>query len=155
MRVSRCRFVRGYNIELAGVFRKQTVDFLDRRIEAAVFPLTFPVASSIQAALPECTCVYRAHEAELSFDERVIKLIEKSRRRKGMKDARGPVSGAADPISSAELQQEAESANTGLQDEPLAPGGDTHLPASESAALEKTGYGKDHSRGGAATLPGD
>jgi hypothetical protein len=72
-----------------------------------------------------------------------------------MNDAKGPVSGAADPISAAELQREAETANAGLQDEPLAVGGDTHLPASESAALEKSGHGKDHAPGAVASLPPD
>jgi hypothetical protein len=72
-----------------------------------------------------------------------------------MVDAKGPVSGAAEPLSSEELQQEAESANAGLQDEPMAPGGDTHLPASESAALEQTGYGKDTRHGAVTSLPPD
>jgi hypothetical protein len=72
-----------------------------------------------------------------------------------MNDAKGPVSGAADPISSAELQRDAETANVGLQDEPLAIGGDTHLPASESAALEQTGHGSGQGHGAAASLPPD
>jgi hypothetical protein len=72
-----------------------------------------------------------------------------------MNDAKGPVSGAADPISSEELKREAEAANAGLQDEPLAVGGDTHLPASESAALEQTGYGEEHAPGAVASLPPD
>lgn len=72
-----------------------------------------------------------------------------------MEDAKGSVSGAADPLSSEELQQEAENSNAGLQDEPLALRGDTHLPASESAALAQTGHGKDHGHGAVASLPPD
>jgi hypothetical protein len=58
-----------------------------------------------------------------------------------MKDPNGPVSGATDPITSAELQREAECADSGRQDEAPAIGGDTHLPASEGAALEGMGLG--------------
>jgi hypothetical protein len=72
-----------------------------------------------------------------------------------MEDAKGPVSGAAEPLSSAELQQEAESADAGLQDAPMTPGGDTHLPASERAALEQAGYGKDTHHAAVASLPPD
>jgi hypothetical protein len=67
------------------------------------------------------------------------------------------VSGASDPLSSSELQLDAEGASGGPRDDAGAVGGDTHLPASESELLRGTGAAgaSAHAAGAITNLPAD
>jgi hypothetical protein len=57
------------------------------------------------------------------------------------------VSGASDPLSSSELQLDAEGASSGARDDAAAVGGDTHLRASESELSQGTGAAGASARG--------